>query len=68
MSDAAARIAAGIESGIAVLGPYAVPAAILAAATLSLLGLASYRMAQEKANQDWENRQQEMRKAQGLQP
>jgi hypothetical protein len=59
---------AGIESGIAALGPYAIPAAVLAAATLSLLGLASYRMAQEKANQDWENRQQEMRKAQGLQP
>jgi hypothetical protein len=59
---------AGIESGIAALGSYAIPAAILAAATLTLLGLASYRMAQEKANQDWENRQQEMRKAQGLQP
>ena len=59
---------AGIESGIAALGPYAIPAAILAAATLTLLGLASYRMAQEKVNQDWENRQQEMRKAQGLQP
>jgi len=58
----------GITSGIAALGPYAIPAAVLAAATLTLLGLASYRMAQEKANQDWENRQQEMRKAQGLQP
>jgi len=55
-------------AAIAALGPYAIPTAILAAATLTLLGLASYRMAQEKANQDWENRQQEMRKAQGLQP
>jgi hypothetical protein len=59
---------AGVESGIAALGPYAIPATILAAATLTLLGLASYRMAQEKINQDWENRQQGMRKAQGLQP
>jgi hypothetical protein len=55
-------------AAIAALGPYAIPAAVLAAAALTLLGLASYRMAQEKANQDWENRQQEMRKAQGLQP
>jgi hypothetical protein len=53
---------------IASLGPYAIPAAVIAAAALTIYGLVSYQMAQEKSNQAWEARQQEMRKAQGLQP
>jgi hypothetical protein len=52
----------------AALGPYAAPAAILAAAALTLAALVSRQMEIDKQMAAWEKKQAEMAKSQGITP
>lgn len=58
----------GFTSLIGALGPYAIPAAILGGAAITLGALITHKIDEDKALATWEKRMADVAKAQGLTP
>lgn len=68
LEDLQAGITGFAGRAAAFLGPYALPVGVIAAGAAVVGGVLMYRQEQEKAFNDWQRRQTEVAKQQGLTP